>query len=483
MVTATVVPIPINHGARTAMLQPSAPFPPAKPNKREVGGGCGCCEMVGGGGCNMVDCPCAGPREYAMIEGQRFYLSIDTGGTPLQVPWAGLFEPLTDVVVAIDGVFVGIDSRLGGGALSLTAPNKQKALEYVVSILFQAVAKRRRAGTSTSGSVPIVVLRRTGVGEAAYVTVEAPVRADMDALRAADTSDCPSCPSCAGPLMGTSIGKIFRLVAYSAEVWACQNSMVVVGAASGALAEGDVLLAVNGRPVDGDAELATALLEHAGDGAHALVKRGGSRPTARPKFERGGAGWTHSAPFEGAGCWCCAQTADQVAQSLAPNGWYSVSRVPIPPDARVALSARAYSIGGLPRVGFGAAQLAGKFAASAGYWMCERMRGEFTTLDADDDPTGDQLRFSGCKLYGDVWCISDGNNGVILPCPCLPFPLCYTYTRSHGGNRFDPAVHVLPCYGPWYGTFHAMCCTESGTFSDADTFESACGCCGRMTRR
>ena len=76
MVTATAVPIPINHGARTAMLQPSAPFPPAKPNKREVGGGCGCCEMVGGGGCNMVDCQCAGPREYAMIEGQRFYLSI-----------------------------------------------------------------------------------------------------------------------------------------------------------------------------------------------------------------------------------------------------------------------------------------------------------------------------------------------------------------------------------------------------------------------
>ena len=68
------------------------------------------------------------------------------------------------------GVFVGIDSRLGGKVLSLTAPNRGntgKALEYVVSILFQAVAKRRRAGTSTSGSVPIVVLRRTGVGEAA----------------------------------------------------------------------------------------------------------------------------------------------------------------------------------------------------------------------------------------------------------------------------------------------------------------------------
>ena len=81
------------------------------------------------------------------------------------------------------------------------------------------------------------------------------------------------------------------------------------------------------------------------------------------------------------------------------------------------------------------------------------------------------------------WAIGGHNGGIIIPCLCFPFPLCYTYTRSHGGNRFDPGCSLLPCYGPWLASFHGCFCTESGTFSDVDTFESACDCCGRMTRR
>ena len=109
------------------------------------------------------------------------------------------------MLVAIDGAFVGIDHRLGGGALSKETQQKEKAQQYVISILLQAVAKRRRA--ETSGSVPIVVLRRTGAGEAAYVTIEAPVHE----LSAADTSPYDCCGN--AKIMDSKLGSIFAVVA------------------------------------------------------------------------------------------------------------------------------------------------------------------------------------------------------------------------------------------------------------------------------
>ena len=111
------------------------------------------------------------------------------------------------------------------------------------------------------------------------------------------------------------------------------------------------------------------------------------------------------------------------------------------------------------------------------------MRGEYSSLPLAEDPTSDELRFRGFKLYTDPLAFGGGDSGVVIPCLCFPFPLTYRYFRQRGGDRFDPACSPLPCKGPWIGSFHGCCCTESGTFTDENTFESICSCCGKMERR
>ena len=174
MVVATAVPVQMpSSGGRTAMLQAGAPFPPVQPDAANLQGGC--CS-------SRVDCAgCFPARDFAMVDGQRFYLSFadpsrkgsEVVDKILPPSWKSLFQPLTDVIVAIDGVFVGIDQRLKV-AVTHTFPDKNPALQYIVSVLMSAVQKRQELAGSAA-TIPFVVLRRTGAGAAAYVVVEAPI--------------------------------------------------------------------------------------------------------------------------------------------------------------------------------------------------------------------------------------------------------------------------------------------------------------------
>lgn len=282
------------------------------------------------------------------------------------------------------------------------------------------------------------------------------------------------------------------LLADGPDTWANVSTFVALKPGSGgvgALQAGDVLLAINGTPVDGDTAKADALLQAAAadpsSGTYALVKRGPFKPEAKPKFDAATKAMS-MVPFS-------ADCGGGDVYSMGPSGWWSVSAVPLPPEAckpgGLPIESREYSVGGWPKVGYAVDTLLGKFAASAGCWMLECMRGEFIPVSTEDDPTGDEMGFSGCKVYSDVWMVGGHQGGVIVPCLCFPFPICYSYTRVRGGNRFDPKCSFLPCYGPWVMTAHGCFCTESGTFTDADTFVSNNGCCkfcdscGTMTRR
>ena len=158
------------------------------------------------------------------------------------------------------------------------------------------------------------------------------------------------------------------------------------------------------------------------------------------------------------------------------------TRCPTQRPGELLLQTGEYSIGGWRKLGYPADKLVGRFAAASGCWRLECMRGEWTLVSVEEDPTRDELKFDGCKVYTDLWALAGNQGGIAIPCLFFPLPICYQYTRSEGGNRFDPKCSLFPCYGPWLMSFHGCCCTESGTFTDADTFESACECCGKMTR-
>jgi hypothetical protein len=476
VVAATAIPV---SGARTAMLQPGASFPPTVDAANRQGG---CCS-------SKVDCTCCfSGKDFAMIDGQRFYPSFK--GLDQMPPhvrkalpsaWSEIVQPYTDVIVAINGVYVcankPISTAVFGGA-----PDPMKSVLYVMRVLAHAIQSRRAAGPGAT--VPFVVLRQTGVGEAAYLVVELPV----DEMELGGAS-----PECCGgggdPLLAKApLQELFTFVAYSPDTWKSVNKFVSVTsdaptAAGVGLRKGDILLAINGQPVDGEPELAHKLMRDASasGGGVALVKRGPVRPETKPQFVKdsdGGGRWMvdeGGKPFK--------EDCNQAeVNSIGPSGWFSVTLVPLPP-AEVSLEAAHYSVGGWPRVGLAVDRLTGRFAGAAGCWALECMRGQFKALSTEDDPSGDLLRFSGCKLYSDLWAVGGHNGGIIIPCLCFPFPICYTYTRERGGNRFNPHCSLLPCYGPWIVSFHGCCCTESGTFTDEDTFESACDCCGKMTRR
>ena len=498
-VFATAVPVSFS-GGRTAMLQPQAKFPPEVSSDYLQGTGCS----------SKVDCTnCFSSKDFAMIDGQRFYLSFNSLEKLAPVvrkqlapsAWFELFRPHTDVIVAINGVCVGVDKQITPG-LHCGAPNVDVSIRsYMMNVLAHAIQSRFAAGPGAT--VPFVVLRQTGVGEAAYLVLELPVD-DMDAGAFGATDCCGS--QTATVVNGVPLAHLFTLVAYSPETWASVNKMVCVKSDAASLRKGDVLLAINGRPVDGEPELAHRLLADAmaeasatadasasggggggggsggggggGGGGFALVKRGPVRPETKPQFLNGR--WAvgeEGTPFK-EGC------GGAEVLSIGPSGWFKVLLVPLPlQGGTVDLEAGEYSVGGWPKLGLGVDKLAGRFVGAAGCWALECMRGQFTALSAEDDPSGDMLRFSGCKLYSDLWMAGGNGGGVAIPCLCFPFPICYTYIRERGGNRFNPNCHVLPCYGPWIGSFHGFCCTESGTFTDEDTFESACDCCGKMTRR
>ena len=444
------------------MLKPTAPFPLIIHEADRQGG---CCK-------SKVDCPgCFSARDYAMIDGMRFYVSFAPFEEKSKLPpsWAKLFTPLTDIIVAIEGIFVGVDARQRP-AVTCQQPDHNATMMYIVTVLYRAIAQKHKA-LGSGATVQLVVLRCTGPGQVAYVVVDAPV-ADFD----------PMGGCCGGPDL--DFRKSFALVAYSADTWANLNTFVAVKSSIGAFAEGDVLLAINGRPVDGSAAQADALLATAlTDGTtppHALVKRGPLKLESKPKWQAGG--WAEQPLKEGCG--------GAEAFKLAPTGWWQVLVVLLPPEAchsgGLALSTGEYSIGGWPKRpdAFGVDKLAGKFVASSGWWMfAECMRGEWAPVSTDEDPTRDELAFNGFKVYTDVWLLGGHQGGIVIPCVCFPFPICYRYTRLQGGNRFDPRCSLFPCYGPWVMTAHGACCTESGTFTDEDTFESACDCCGKMTRR
>ena len=181
--------VPVTAGGRTAMLLPTASFPPnVLPTDTERSG----CK-------SKVDCACCfPPNEFAMIDGQRFYLSLAPprplpGGKALPSPWYQLFQPLTDVIVAIDGVFVAVDNRLQESTpLSCFAPGREEAIQYFTYLLFAAV--HRRKGLGAAATVPFVVLRRSAVGAAGYIarahTVHALATASLH------SSHCGVCTMC-----------------------------------------------------------------------------------------------------------------------------------------------------------------------------------------------------------------------------------------------------------------------------------------------
>ena len=168
IVAATAVPV--SFGARTAMLQPGSRFPPTVGAENLQGG---CCS-------SKVDCTCCfSGKDFAMIDGQNFYLSFKgldkmppNVRKALPSAWSEIFQPYTDVIVAIDGVYVGIHKPISA-AVFCGAPDATKSALYVMRVLAHAIQSRRAAGPGAT--VPFVVLRQTGVGEAAYLVVELPV--------------------------------------------------------------------------------------------------------------------------------------------------------------------------------------------------------------------------------------------------------------------------------------------------------------------
>ena len=111
-VFATAVPVSFG-GGRTAMLQPQAKFPPEVSSDYLQGTGCS----------SKVDCTgCFSGKDFVMVDGQRFYLSFNSLEklAPVvrkQLPsaWSELFRPYTDVIVAINGVYVGVDKQITQG--------------------------------------------------------------------------------------------------------------------------------------------------------------------------------------------------------------------------------------------------------------------------------------------------------------------------------------------------------------------------------
>ena len=150
-----------------------------------------------------------------MIEGQRFYLSFKSLEklAPVvrkQLPsaWSELFRPYTDVIIAINGVYVGVDKQITPG-LHCGAPNVDISIRsYMMSVLAHAIQSRCAAGPGAT--VPFVVLRQTSVGEAAYLILELPVD-DIDEGAFAATDCCGS--QTATVAKGVPLANCFTLVA------------------------------------------------------------------------------------------------------------------------------------------------------------------------------------------------------------------------------------------------------------------------------